>query len=352
MRRCVFHCGVLSLLLALSAPVRAGDVPKSADSPLIKRYEGSTIIRYQQKAYDQYQLIVGPLVGRGSDARFPKVLKLEGRVTRLTYLAPAGRSPLEVFRNYEQDLKKAGFTTLFSGAHEALGQGPDDTPFPETKYADLELPGDGNPLLSAVASPNDQFLAAKLARPEGDVHIALYSVAIGTDWGKYVYANPPDRKKTAADGQVIVQLDIVEAKPMETKMVTVSAGEMATGIATTGSVALYGILFDTRSAVVKPESMPTLEEVAKLLKSEPTLRLLVVGHTDNVGTFEFNMDLSQRRAASVVQILTSKLGIDPARLKPVGVSFASPVATNRTDEGKSKNRRVQLVENVSSSAPR
>ena len=135
---------------------------------------------------------------------------------------------------------------------------------------------------------------------------------------------------------------------METNMVTVSAGEMATGIATTGSVALYGILFDTRSAVVKPESMPTLEEVAKLLKAQPTLRLLVVGHTDNVGTFEFNMDLSQRRAASVVQMLTSKFGLDRKRLTPVGVSFASPVASNRTEEGKSKNRRVQLVENVPS----
>ena len=214
MRRRVFHLGVVSLLVSLTALVRAGDVPKSADFPLIKRYEGSTIVRYQQKAYDQYQLIVGPLVGRGSDARFPKVLKLEGRVTRITYLVPPGRSPLEVFRNYEQDLKKAGFTTLFSGAHEALGQGPDDTPFPETRYADLELPGDGNPLLSAVASTSDQFLAAKLARPEGEVHIALYSVAIGTDWGKYVSANPPDKKKTAVDGQVLVQLDVVEAKPM------------------------------------------------------------------------------------------------------------------------------------------
>src|SRR4029079_3201910 len=113
-----------------------------------------------------------------------------------------------------------------------------------------------------------------------------------------------------------------------------------------------GILFDTRSAVVKPESMPTLDEVSKLLKAQPTLRLLVVGHTDNVGTFEFNTDLSQRRAASVVQILTSKLGIDAKRLTPVGVSFASPVASNRTEEGKAKNRRVQLVENVPSSPSR
>ena len=122
MRLRLFHLSVCLLLLMMTVLARAGDIPKSADHPLIKRYEGSTIIRYEQKAFNAYQLVVGPLVGRGSDAHFPKVLKPEGRVTRITYLVPAGRSPLEVFRNYDQDLKKAGFTTLFTGAHEALGQ--------------------------------------------------------------------------------------------------------------------------------------------------------------------------------------------------------------------------------------
>ena len=147
---------------------------------------------------------------------------------------------------------------------------------------------------------------------------------------------------------MIAQLDIVEAKAMDTKMVTVSAGEMATGIANAGSVAVYGILFDTNSATVKTESTPTLDEIAKLLKEQPTLRLLVVGHTDNVGTFEFNMDLSQRRAASVIDALAKKYAVDAKRLTPVGVSFASPVASNKTEDGKAKNRRVQLVENVPS----
>ena len=207
------------------------------------------------------------------------------------------------------------------------------------------------PTSACSSSQDDRYLAAKLARAEGDVHVALYATAIGEGWGKFLYADPPNRNKTAADGQVIAQLDIVEAKPMETNMVTVSAGEMATGIATTGSVALYGILFDFNSATVKPESMPTLEEIAKLLKGDPTLRLLVVGHTDNVGTFDFNKDLSQRRAAAVVQTLTSKFTVDPKRLTPFGVSFASPVASNKTEDGRAKNRRVQLVENVAVGSP-
>ncbi len=342
-----------ALLFVLCALVTlAGDVPKSADHPLLKRYEGSTIVRYSQKAFDEYKLPVGPVVGRGNQAHFPKVVTLEGRVTRLTYLVPAGRSPLEVIRNYEQELKQAGFTTLFAGAHEALGEGKYDSAFATAGYRDLELFSFSGTNFSMLVSHDDRFLAAKLARAEGDVHVALYATAIGEGWGKFLYSDPPNRKSTASDGQVIAQLDIVEAKPMETNMVTVSASEMATGIANTGSVALYGILFDFNSATVKTESMPTLEEIAKLLKGDPNLRLLVVGHTDNVGTFDFNKDLSQRRAAAVVQTLTSKFTVDPKRLTPFGVSFASPVASNKTDDGRAKNRRVQLVENMASATPR
>jgi OmpA-OmpF porin, OOP family len=342
-----FHLIVLLTLVTVGVGARA-DVPNSADHPLIKRYEGSTIVRYSRKAFAEYELKTGPVEGQGSNARFPKTVKLEGQVTRITYLVPVGRSPLEVMRNYELELKKAGFATLFSGGHEALGQGKFDKSFAVASYQDLAVPSFSGTNLSMLVSYDDRYLAAKLSRPQGDLHVALYTAAIDEGWGKFLYSDPPNTNKTAADGQVIAQLDVVEAKPMETKMVTVSAGEMAAGIASAGSIALYGILFDTNSATVKPESMATIEEVSKLLKEHPTMRLLVVGHTDNVGTFEFNMDLSQRRAASVVQVLTSKLGVDPKRLTPVGVSFASPVASSKTEEGRAKNRRVQLVENVSS----
>jgi outer membrane protein OmpA-like peptidoglycan-associated protein len=81
------------------------------------------------------------------------------------------------------------------------------------------------------------------------------------------------------------------------------------------------------------------------MKKSPALKLLVVGHTDNVGSFQFNMDLSQRRAAAVVAALTARFSVAKDRLTPVGVSFASPVAPNRTEEGRAKNRRVELVEN-------
>ena len=123
------------------------------------------------------------------------------------------------------------------------------------------------------------------------------------------------------------------------------AEEMAQAINTSGRVALYGLYFDTAKADVKPESKDTLDQIAKLLSSSPSLKLLVVGHTDNVGEFGANMDLSKRRADAVIAALAGQYKVDRKRLTPVGVSFASPVAPNTSDDGKAKNRRVELVPN-------
>ena len=104
--------------------------------------------------------------------------------------------------------------------------------------------------------------------------------------------------------------------------------KMASEINRTGRIALYGLYFDTNRTEIKSESKPTLEQIADLLKREPSLKLLVVGHTDNVGDFESNRDLSQRRAESVANALVTGFGIAPDRLVSFGVSYAAPVAPN------------------------
>jgi OmpA-OmpF porin, OOP family len=91
------------------------------------------------------------------------------------------------------------------------------------------------------------------------------------------------------------------------------------------------------------EPIPTLEQIAKLLNDSSPRKRLVVGHTDNVGSVAFNMDLSQRRAAAVVTALITRYGISKERLIPVGVSLASPVASNTTEDGRVKNRRAELL---------
>jgi hypothetical protein len=98
----------------------------------------------------------------------------------------------------------------------------------------------------------------------------------------------------------VTLLEIVEGEAMDTGMVTVNADAMAKGIDATGHIAIYGVYFDTDSDQVKPESAETLTEIAKLLTARPSLNLMVVGHTDNQGSEEHNLDLSRRRAKSVV----------------------------------------------------
>lgn len=111
-----------------------------------------------------------------------------------------------------------------------------------------------------------------------------------------------------------------------------------------GKVAIYGIYFDFDKADIKPESKPTIEEIAKFLKEHPEIKLYIVGHTDNVGKLEYNMELSKRRAEAVVKELVEKYGIKSDRLKAFGVGPLAPVAPNSTEEGRAKNRRVELVE--------
>jgi outer membrane protein OmpA-like peptidoglycan-associated protein len=141
----------------------------------------------------------------------------------------------------------------------------------------------------------------------------------------------------------IILVDVIEPVPMDTGMVTVDAAAMAKDISATGHIALYGIYFDTDKSDLKPESQPTLQEIAKLLKQDASLKLYIVGHTDNVGAFDYNIALSERRAAAVVRELTTKHGVAAARLKSAGVGVLSPVAPNDSEQGRAKNRRVELV---------
>ena len=138
------------------------------------------------------------------------------------------------------------------------------------------------------------------------------------------------------------KLTVVEKKSMAQDIVA-SADAFSNDIKATGHAAVYGIYFDTGKWAIKPASDVALAEIAKLMKRDPALQLNVVGHTDNVGGIESNMKLSQARAESVVQALSGKYGIAASRMRPYGVGPLSPVASNDTEEGKGKNRRVELV---------
>jgi outer membrane protein OmpA-like peptidoglycan-associated protein len=138
-------------------------------------------------------------------------------------------------------------------------------------------------------------------------------------------------------------LYLVEKEAMKQEVLA-DAKFMAEGIGSTGHVAVYGIYFDFNKSDVKPESEPALKEINKLLSGNLNLKVFIVGHTDNVGGVDFNMKLSQARADAVVKALTTTYKINPQRLKAYGVGQLAPVMPNKTEEGRAKNRRVELVE--------
>jgi outer membrane protein OmpA-like peptidoglycan-associated protein len=299
-------------LIGSAAALAAGqeqDLEGSKDHPMISRYPGSWITAYVTSEYDEYLYPTG----RVENDKPTKSERLEGKITRITYRAPQGRSTLEVFRNFESALKQAGFQVLFSCALEACGTGN------VSQNVNTE-----NAVNFWHTEPGtaQRHLSAKLSRPQGDVYVSLHIF----NW----------------EG-AIAQLDIIEMKAMESGLVTVNAASLAGDISRTGHASVYGIYFDTGKADVKPESDATLKEIAKLLQEHPDLKLYVVGHTDSEGGFDMNLELSRRRGDAVVNVLTEKYGVAPARLRAFGDGPTAPVASNDTEEGRAKNRRVELV---------
>jgi OOP family OmpA-OmpF porin len=187
-------------------------------------------------------------------------------------------------------------------------------------------------VFTGAAMDGLNMLSAKRERQGQTTYVQLVTV----QWDK------PNITYKAQRG-AYVALDVVDVGQLAQSMVSVSAADMSKAIASTGRIALYGILFDTAKATLKAESAPALEEVAKLLQSNTSLKLRVVGHTDNQGALEANIALSKRRAEAVTAALASTHGIAPNRLSAYGVADLAPVASNSAEEGRAKNRRVELV---------
>jgi flagellar motor protein MotB len=304
--------GAICFIGALTAAIcgaQPQDLPNSKDHPLVTRYPGSVIDVYSVVEFDEFNLPLGKL----KEAKFDKSQHLEGKITRIGYAVPAGRSILEVFRNYESALQRGGFTTLYSCTNADCGYGS-----PKIITTGVDDWGWG---------AGQRAISAKRARAEGDVYVSMH---IG-QWSNLVKGSA-------------IMLYVVEIKPMEGGLVTVDAAALGGDITRSGHAAVYGIYFDTAKAEVKPESDAALKEIAKLLQQMPALKLLVVGHTDGVGALASNMDLSKRRADAVVAALTTKYGVAATRLSAQGAGPLAPVASNKSEDGRAKNRRVELVE--------
>jgi len=266
--------------IAVSGAFGQSDTAGSKDYPGITRMPGYYIYQYEESQFDAATFAV-TTNGKTEDQ------KVEGHMVKIHYFirenAPA-TSMLQVIRNYQNATRTAG------------GKVMSDIQGGNWYNTTLRLTKDGKEIWVLIEARSDSH------------------------W-----------------------MTIMEREAMK-QDVTIDAAGLASGLSANGSVSLYGLYFDTAKAELKPESEPMLAEIAKLLKENPALRVYIVGHTDMVGDAAANIKLSQARAQAVIGALAAKHGIAAARMTSYGVGPYAPVASNKTEEGRAKNRRVELVE--------
>jgi OmpA-OmpF porin, OOP family len=300
------------------------------EHPALPHVPGSKVVASERKEQGEMTIPLERVVFDLQTQKFNnfKTVSASGLLTRTLYELPTQSNPQEAVRFYETSLREAKGEILFSGAEGSLDNGDDR--FVDQVYHG-RIPDRIYNLL--LLNRENAYLAGRYNWNGRDVYVQVYT-----------FANSEGRSTSLVrKGRVSALVETVEAGPAHPPTPLVTSEQMADEINRTGRIALYGLYFDTGRTDLKSESKPTLEQIADLLKREPNLKLLVVGHTDNVGNFETNRDLSQRRAESVVNALVTGFGIAPDRLIPFGVSYAAPVASNATPEGRSQNRRVELV---------
>jgi outer membrane protein OmpA-like peptidoglycan-associated protein len=306
------------------------DSSSSNEHPALPRIPGSNIVAYERNDAGEITIPLERIVFDLQTQKFNnfKTISASGRLTRFLYALSAKSTTQEAAQYYKDSLHRANGEILFSGAQDGLDNGNDR--FVNQVYYGRVPDRIYNLLL---LNRENAYVAGKFNWNGSDVYVQVYTFA----------NREGHRTSLVKKDRVGALVETIEVGPAHAPTALVTSEQMASEINRTGRIALYGLYFDTNRTEIKPESRPTLEQIADLLKREPNLKILVVGHTDNVGDFESNRNLSQRRAESVVNALVTGFGIPPDRLIPFGVSYASPVASNATPEGRSENRRVELV---------
>jgi outer membrane protein OmpA-like peptidoglycan-associated protein len=286
------------------------DEEKAKDHPMLTRYPGADLEDVRKTDTETVEI---PFA-KNATSQVP--LKLTGDLYRHWYEVES-TSTLKVYENYKSALAKAGFS--FISQCELMQCGNDV----DAKNLGAKVSINNN-VYNFYAKP--YYLLGKKVVSGRKIYIALFIGAYET--------------------KVAVQQVILEEKTVQTGLVTVNAEELKQQIDTDGKALIYGIYFDTGKASIKPESKPTLDAIAELLKKNPSLLLYVVGHTDDTGSVAANLDLSKQRAKSVVDAITSGYQIAASRLQGEGVGPYAPASNNTTDAGKQKNRRVELVKRL------
>lgn len=325
-KRCIvaFTCAMIFISASLNAQRRT-DIEGGKDYPLISRFEGSIMEFFKETKWGSYKL---PVNEKGNlDWDKPQVI--EGKVVRIQYSVAKDNNSEYVMQNYKAAFKASGFTVLIAIATDQLGFSNRPHSWGDKYYRSGLYGNDGlnNDIFGmGIGLPswkNDHSFIAAKGHKDGKEIFAIVYIVVDNDY-------------------TLITQDIIEKQLLETGKVT--AEIVSKGIQNDGHIAIYDILFETGKWDIKPESEQVFRNIAEYMNSNPAKKFYIVGHTDNVGDFEANMTLSENRAKSVLNELVVKHGVKAENLKAYGVSSLAPVANNATEEGRKKNRRVDIVE--------
>lgn len=312
--------GFVMVALIYTAGARASDIEGAGDHPEVPRVAGSFIVFYEQSDFDRLTVPTGAW----QEDQFASFDQLEGEVLQLSYnFDDPSVTTLRVKRSYLQALEARGFDILFTGSEDELSGGAGRTFFIQSGLFDR-----GARDCCRVANRDRQVRYIAARSEAGDV---LAGIAVFN--------------ARRVDGPAVSKA-IVTAAEMDATMEhrPLTTDEMETSLIEDGRVAVQDILFELNSAVILPESAESLATIARLMQEQSSMELLVVGHTDSTGDFDYNVSLSLQRAQAVVGWLRDEHGIASARLQAAGAGMMAPVTTNRTEAGRAQNRRVELVE--------
>lgn len=288
-------------------PVSKQAKDSDRDHAMLKRYPGAAL-RVSEK--QDYETFMFPKL----DASSAKGYVLEKEVGDLSrhYYIIQNASTLKVFENYLDAMRSAGFEIVDQCRLEACG-----------KRNQAKALGDALSIQSVYNYYRKPYF---IVGKKDNIKVGLF---VGGN-----------------EDVVGIQQVILEGEALQKGLVVLTLDQMKSQLDETGKAVIYGIYFDTDKSTLRDESTPALEEIAKLLKKYPNLSIYVVGHTDDTGSLDHNVKLSQARSATVVRYLTQKLGIDKNRLVAAGVGPYAPASSNAGENGRSLNRRVELVKKI------
>ncbi len=316
------------LIAVFSSFILINAVAFAQNMTVVQPFEGSSAIGKYEAEFDQVTI----LIDQGeADA---KSVSVEGAVSATLLKSPDDKSVLEIARSYEQTLEAEGFEILFSRRIQRtktpsaqVGKRAWITELRDANSArEFERSNSSVKLTTsrqAIYGFPAYYLSARKVGDTEEIHVAL----------------------TIEDYRSNYLIEQVSRAVMATGTVSLGEEQLKSGIETEGKAVLYGVQFDVGSSVLRPSSRDSLETIAAVLRQR-TGRFYVVGHTSDTGDFAKNIALSEARAASIIKTLGSEYGIDTARLQPIGVGPAAPLASNQNEAGRQLNRRVELVERL------